>query len=190
MEWNNVLTDWREAEEAHWTDFAKERGYENWWEWRKSYATDLGLEHRTWTEEVIEDPHAYVKQLDIGGYRGWKKYRPANVDTARFEQVATPPSDGEISFDDQERVDVRTNDRVQNFVNNLHDTTILVLKSGEFKVLLDGHHRCAAIAVEALDGSKSDFNLTVRTCQFDESKLELLKTFAKDREIIVKKKHD
>ncbi|MDG1949312.1 MAG: hypothetical protein P8J32_00640 [bacterium] len=190
IEWKQVLKGWREAEEAHWTNFAKERGYDSWWEWRKSYVTDLGLEERAWTEEVLDDPHSYVKQLHIGGYRGWKKYRPANVDTATFEQVATSPTEGELSYAGEERVDVRVNGRVQEFVRKLHDTTILVLRSGDIEVLLDGHHRCAAIAIEGQDGTKSEFNLTVQICQFANGELELLKTFAQDREIIVKKQHD
>lgn len=190
ISWSTVLDGWREGEEAQWEPLYTQRGYDSWWEWRESYMKELHLADRTWTQEVIEDPHAYVKQLHIGGYRGWHQYRPEGIEAATFEEVVTPPTDNEMNYAGEARVNPRTNEKIMSLVGQLKDTTILVLKSGDFQVLLDGHHRCAAIAIESTDGPRSNFQLTIQTCHFEPNEEELLRNFGKDRAIVIKKKHD
>lgn len=190
LKWTQVLNDWQKSEEHQWEPLYTQRGYDSWWEWRESYMKELQLADRDWTQEVRDDAHAYVTQLHVGGYRGWQQYRPENIHAATFEQVTKTVNEEERNYTGELRVDVRTNEKIMNLIGKLHDTTILVLKSGDFEVLLDGHHRCAAIAIESTDGPRSNFNLTVRTCHFKENELDLLKTFAKDRHIVIQKKHD
>lgn len=188
--WPTVLEDWRAGEETVWGSVFKERGYDSWWEWRESYVKDLGLEGREWKETIVENPHEVISDLIIGGYRGWKKYRPEGKDAATYADVARPVMEGEMSYEGAPRADVRTNDRVKTLIEKIHDTTILVLQCGDLSVVMDGAHRCAATAVEALDGNRSNFFIRLRICSFPESDRHLLEDFARDRLAVVKKKND
>lgn len=188
--WADVLRDWEAAEAQRWESVFRERGYNSWWEWRKSYVEQLGLEDREWIEESIDNPHDVIPTLVIGGYRGWKPYRPAGLDVATFADVARPVESGGRSILDEPRIDVRTNETVMSLVGNMNDSTLLVLQSGDLRVLLDGTHRAAATAVEALDGPRSSFVATLRSCQFDASERPLLEAFARDRRATIKKKND
>ncbi len=191
ISWINVLADWKAAEEKNWESFYHERGYASWFEWRESYIEDLGLMDRNWTEEVIKNPHEVIPNFTIGGYQSWKKYRPSGKRVVVFADVAVPVQSNEISYDNEPRQDVRTNGRVSGLLGNLHDTTFLILQSPSFSVVLDGTHRCAAIAVEAYDGVPfSDFHARLRFAAFFENETSLLRIFAEDRKAVVKEKSD
>jgi len=191
IDWSTVLADWKTAEEKSWESLYFERGFDSWWEWRESYIEDLGLADRQWREEVIDNPHEVIPQFAIGGYRGWKKYRPAGKRVATYADVAIPVQPGELSFEGELRQDVRTNERVQELVGYLHDTTFLILQSPSLSVVLDGAHRCATIAVEAKDHIPySNFRAFLRLATFSDEETNLLCKFAEDRKAIVKKKSD
>ncbi|MBT4856922.1 hypothetical protein HON52_01915 [Candidatus Uhrbacteria bacterium] len=190
IDWTTVLADWKDSEEEIWRSHYTERGYDSWWQWRKTYSAEFDLPARRWTEEIVEDPHDVIPAIKIGGYRGWKIYRPAGLEIATFADIARHIVAGELSILGELRIDVRTNEKVKNRAGNLHDTTLLVLRSGDFTVLLDGTHRAAAIAVEAIDDIKSSLKVTLRVCHFDDSERSLLEKFAKDRRYVVKKKND
>ncbi|TAK03629.1 hypothetical protein EPO34_00500 [Patescibacteria group bacterium] len=187
MDWQKVLSDWQREEEEAWRPLYTECGFGSWLEWRKSYIDDLQLERRVWTETVIENPHDVVPAYAIGGYKGWKPYRPAGKDVATFADVAAPAAPGEVAFDGTPRLDVRTNRKVASLVGALHDFHIIVLRCGDLNVVLEGTHRCAATAVEAADGNRSRFRLTVRTAAFDSSERALLEEFCRERAAVIKK---
>ncbi|MBI2473515.1 hypothetical protein HYV70_03115 [Candidatus Uhrbacteria bacterium] len=191
IDWNTVLRQWQEGEEKQWEQLIRERGFSSWWEWRKSYVKELDLEQREWREEIIMKPHDVIPDLVLGGFRGWKQYRPADKDLVTFREMVSPVVSGEVSYAQTSRVDMRTNSRVMSLVGNLTDTSLLVLRSSDFSVVLDGTHRCAATAIEVVDTflQPSSFVARLRTCQFSESERELLEAFARDREIVIKKEN-
>ncbi len=186
IRWETVLDEWRAAEEGQWEPLFRERGFGSWWEWRQSYVPELGIENRTWTEQVVERPHGVIPGLAVGGFRGWKQYRPADKDCATYADVARPFAAGELSYAGAPRVDVRTNKKVMDLVGNLRDTSVLVLRCPSLSVVLEGTHRCAAVAVEAQDGIRSSFAVGLRFCEFKESERPLLEAFARDRAAVIK----
>ena len=186
--WKDVLRDWEADEIERYRELYEARGFSTWLEWRQSYISDLGLEQRVWTQEVLENAYDVVPTFYIGGYKGWYPYRPADKALATFADVGCPPSEGEMSLFGEPRVNVRTNEGVMRFTREKQPATLLVLQSGDFKVVLDGTHRSASIAVSAYDSLEPMLEpVTIRTCQFDESERALLESFANDRASIVKK---
>lgn len=187
MSWENVLQDWQASEEEAWRLVYAERGFATWREWRESYVHDLRLDTREWSEELVVDPHRVVPGYAIGGYKGWKRYRPARKDVATYADIVRPPVPGEPSYAGEDREDVRTNGKVFALIGELRDATILALRCGDLTVVLDGSHRCAAIAIEAVDDRRSAFTLRVRSAAFAPEERTLLEEFCKDRELVVKK---
>lgn len=191
IDWIDVLRDWEVDEVEHYRELYESRGFDSWLEWRQSYIDDLHLDTREWTQEQLARSYEVIPTFVIGGYPGWHKYRPAGLDLARFTDVARPPSDGELSMLGESRVDVRTNEGVMRFTRELADAKILVIQCDDLRVILDGTHRSAAIAVAARDGlDRLVDSVTVRTCHFDSSERSILESFAKDRRAVIKKKND
>lgn len=189
--WSEILKDWEADEVERYRELYESRGFDSWREWRQSYIDDLRLNEREWTQEQLKHPYDVIPSFVIGGYPGWHVYRPAENHLVMFADVARPVQEGEMSFAGSERKDVRTNEGVMRFTRDLSDAIILVLQSGDLRVVLDGTHRSAAIAVAAHDGLDRLVDaVTVRTCHFDASERAPLESFAKDRRAIVKKKSD
>ena len=186
--WQEVLRDWEADEVERYRGLYESRGFDSWLEWRRSCFEDLQLAERTWSEALIENPYDVVPQLHIGGFQGWFKYRPERKLHATFADVVRVPIAGEVSYEGEARVDVRTNDGVMRFKSNPGPVTLLVLIAGDFRVVLEGTHRSAAIAAIAADGLEQLLNpVTARICRFDDSERVLLEDFARDRKATKKK---
>jgi len=140
MTWNDVQALWRTAEEEHWRAEYVRRGFADWWEWRKTYVDDLGLDRREWRVEVVPEPLTTVPSWFLGGWRGWKQYVPPDVAAfPTFADVARHPA-------------LRDNRTVMDMVGQLRPTRLIALRCGGETAVLDGTHRAAAIAVMAHDG--------------------------------------
>ncbi|MBI4253317.1 hypothetical protein HY623_04050 [Candidatus Uhrbacteria bacterium] len=182
LSWNGVFDGWRRAEEELWRPVYSGFGWESWDAWRQMMIGDLRLEGREWFEYEIEHPHTEIPHYSIGGWNGWKKYRPAEKDIALFSDIAIPPETGDRSYDGDKRIDVRTNDKVKSLIGCVDDTTIIGFHFPDCIAILDGTHRCTAIAVEAQDGRVvSHGRFTIRLARFDSSDAGLLRIFCTDR---------
>lgn len=180
--WDEVFAGWRQAEEEIWRPVYEGFDWETWDAWRTMMIADLNLSRRTWTEEILEDPHNAIPLFAIGGWNGWKKYRPAGKDIASFADIAMPPQPGERSYSGEPRCDVRTNEKVKPLIGCVHGATIIALQFPDTIAVLDGTHRCAAIAVEAQDGGvRSSGVFRVQLARFDYSENDVLKKFCTDR---------
>ena len=172
--WEEILKDWEADEVERYRELYESRGFNSWREWRQSYIDDLHLDTREWTQEECECPYDVIPTFVIGGYPGWHTYRPAGKDLTTFADVARPVQEGDMSFSGEPRIDVRTNEGVMRFTRDLQDAVILVLRCDDLRVVLDGTHRSAAIAVTAHDQlTRLVDSVTVRTCHFDSSERSL-----------------
>lgn len=157
-------------------------GWETWYAWQAMIIADLNLPNRTWTEEILEDPHSAIPLFVIGGWNGWKHYRPAGKDIVSFADIARPLQPGEQSYSGELRTDVRTNDKVKPLIDCVHDTTIIALQFSDTIAVLDGTHRCTAIAIEARDGgAKSSGTFRMQLANFDGAENDMLKKFCANR---------
>ena len=133
--WSEVLEHWRAAEEESWRQYYTERGFATWEDWRITYRAALGLPERAWSLVLAEDmPHWF-----IGGFQGWKKYRPMGQDFTTFADVARSPQ-------------LLDNPKVKALVDGLCETTFIGLRCGNDIALIDGTHRAAAYAYRAAHG--------------------------------------
>jgi hypothetical protein len=185
MRWHDVLDEWRKSEEEVCKSLYRSRGFASWLTWRLTDIGGLGLERRAWKEETVPDPHLNVRSFAIGGYRGWKKYRPADKPVSTFDDIAMVPAPGEVAYDGSPRVDVSTHPIVLSLLGNLRDTTILGLRCGDLTVVLDGTQRCAAIVLESMLVNHSAFRLTMRSAEFAPAERHLLEDFCRDRHLAI-----
>lgn len=130
--WSEVLAYWREAEEESWRPYYTERGFATWEEWRVAYRAALALPNREWSLVPANSTPSWF----IGGFQGWKKYRPAGERATSFATVAQ----SSILLD---------NPKIAALVEDLHATTFIGLRCGNDIALIDGTHRASAYAYRA-----------------------------------------
>lgn len=133
--WSEVLEHWRDAEEESWRPYYTERGFATWDEWRAVYRAALRLPERTWRKEPAVD----IPLWYIGGFQGWKKYRPEGERATTFATVAESPL-------------LLENAKIMSLVDSLRATTFIGVRCGNDIALIDGTHRASAYAYRAAHG--------------------------------------
>jgi hypothetical protein len=144
--WPAVFDDWERREVVIWDRHWQERGYTSWREWRSrsleayGYAA-LGLEALEWTIHRVAAPLRTVPDICSGPYKGWARYHPDGRRESRsFRDIVRHPEAGENGA-------IRT--ALSRFRKGIPER-IIGLRDPEGTVLLiEGHHRCAALAMVA-----------------------------------------
>lgn len=150
--WNEVFEFWRgnEAGNPDWVKVAQDRGFDSWEEWRRTYVAPFRLEEREWTLHRVTDPMVSVPKFHGGPFRGWieKIYGDAGP-TPTFEEVAKRPA-------------AQENGRVLSLLESFPaETTITGVRTPQGIVVLEGTHRCAAIALAKAGGKTIRTDLTI-----------------------------
>lgn len=134
--WQNVLRAWQQAEEEVWRPHYEGRGFPSWEAWRLTYYADLNLHAAPWRMGTLANPEV-IADWHVGGFQGWKRYRPQGEALTTFRTIARHP-------------DLPQNSGVHKILDGgLHATMLIALTSGEKWAILDGTHRAAAIAHRA-----------------------------------------
>lgn len=137
--WNEVFAMWKAEEEEIWRSVYTERGFASWEAWRQTYIDDLGLANVHWTYEVVAQPEREIPTWYIGGWRGWKPYRPEGEEFSTFGTVAASPL-------------LMSNEKVQAIVRDMRPLRFILLRCGGDIAVLNGTHRAAAAALRIARG--------------------------------------
>ncbi|MEX0931882.1 MAG: hypothetical protein WDZ88_03985 [Candidatus Paceibacterota bacterium] len=136
LSWEEVFSIWEkhEANLPHWIEHYTKRGFESWKDWRNSSIKDLKLETMTWNLYEIVDPIKIVPDFHAGPFRAWiKKYYGGNK-TVTFKEIA-------------HNVEMQSDHTIHEIISSFpEDTTIIGLQNEELTII-DGLHRCCALAV-------------------------------------------
>lgn len=152
LTWPEVFGFWRENEagNADWQRLARERGFDDWEDWRSSYVPPFRLTERAWTLHRVTNPAASVPAFRGGPFLGWIEHAYAEGErTPTFARIA-------------ERRQGIKNERVLSLLAAFPAKTILTgVRTDEGVVILEGMHRCAALAVAAAQGRPIETELTI-----------------------------
>ncbi|MDO8425321.1 MAG: hypothetical protein Q7T01_02300 [bacterium] len=136
LSWEQVFAFWRENEgdDSHWGLHARSRGFPEWAAWRMSYASALRLPERAWRCCRVRDPYALVPTFRGGPYRTWKEQFYGDDPHPTFAQIARHPG-------------IWTHEGVLSIAGKFpEETTIIGLICDSGIVIIEGMHRCTAIA--------------------------------------------
>lgn len=139
--WEEVFLTWyhNEGDKQHWIDLAKSRGFASWAEWRLSgYAHPFECEKAEWGLYEITNPSEVISTWYGGPFRTMIERHYQGDKTRRFSQLA-------------KQADILENQTVIEMVENYPQDTVisaLQLSDGSI-VVIEGNHRCYALAVMA-----------------------------------------
>ncbi len=150
--WEEVFLTWyqNEGDKQHWIDLAKSRGFASWAEWRlKGYAHPVECEKAQWGLYEISNPSEVISEWYGGPFRTMIDLYYKGDKEKRF---------AELALDRQ----VLENDAVKKFLENYpQESVISALQLGDGKiVVVEGMHRCFALAVMAAQNKPFQGSLT------------------------------
>lgn len=150
VSWSELFRDWeaREARQAGWIKHYRERGYNSWREWRTAAFRNLRPAGRTWTVYRIDQPEKVIPHWYGGPFQGWRKFYYRRQ-TVTFRTIAR-------------RQLLEKNGKVRQILKHFPAETQLmgVIWKGRI-VIIEGMHRCCAIALTAQQGRAIKGNVTI-----------------------------
>lgn len=151
LTWVQVFAVWRanEGDDSHWGPHARERGFPNWEAWRMTYALPLRLPERAWYMFRVADSLTSVPTFRGGPFGSWIRRFYAGDPHPTFATLAQHP-------------DIRTHGTVRALQRSFPlETAISGLLTDDGIVIVEGMHRCCAIALAAAEGTPLTTTLTI-----------------------------
>lgn len=155
LTWPEVFDFWEENEgrNPQWLKVARDHGFDSWKEWRGSYVAPAKLDQRNWNLYRVIRPPEMVPAFRGGPFRAWVEqiYSDAGF-TPLFAEIA-------------KRLVGQKNGRVEeiraSFSEKPQRTIITGILTDPGIVIMEGMHRCAAIALAAADGTPMEIELLI-----------------------------
>jgi len=163
--WPEVFELWHQNEKdnENWKKLYQQRGYDNWHDWRMSYAGPLGLDKLSWDYYEIIDPIKTVPNYYGGPFTVWKKYYYGDKDTLPYKDL--------LAEQVLRRIDGKVLKLAENFPKN---TNLLGLIHKGRVVIIEGTHRCLAVSWLAKQGRPLNARINIALAQSNLSKLPIV----------------
>lgn len=148
--WQQVLGTWAQQELTNdvWQAECARRGM-TWFEWRKSTIDFFQLERRRWVVLQVRRPMVVVPRLRGGEHPDWERLYYDGQRCPTFSWLAANST-------------VESNPMVQRALASFPPrSTIIAVERGGSAVVVDGMHRCSALAFAARNGAAVAANLTL-----------------------------
>jgi len=153
LKWNDVFEIWRKNEDyhnSHWVSLWQERGFKSWEDWRMTYAERFELPKlNDWVIYDINNPLEFIPQICGGSFSSWLERYYNGENNPTFAQIAQHP-------------DVQSHQGIIKFMEDFPAETIISgVILGNKIVVVEGMHRCVAIALAVLKGQKIETKMQI-----------------------------
>ncbi len=144
LTWDQVFDVWRKNEDylgSHWKPLWQARGFKSWDDWRMTYVDRFELKNlNDWGLYEIVDHMKFIPQICGGSFSSWVERYYNGEDNPLFSKIVQHP-------------DIQPHKGIIKFIDNFpQETTISGVVLGDKIVVVEGMHRCAAVALAALQG--------------------------------------
>ena len=165
LSWPEVFAIWRQNEAyngSHWHAHYKSRGFKTWEAWRLSYVQPFGLAKLNWQLFTIIEPQKTVPLFCGGPFRSWVE---------KYYQGQVQPTFAELAKNPQIKNHLGILDFMKNFPNQTTITGIIL--NGQITIL-EGMHRCCALALATNQGLNIDTKVKIALAQTNQTSLPVI----------------
>lgn len=160
--WPDVFEIWRQNEDypnSHWIAHWQERGFKSWDDWRNTYLEPLDLKELEWGLYEITEPFKAIPLFHGGPFRSWIEKFYQGVEYPTFSDLATMP-------------EIQAHQGIIKILANFPPQTTIsaVVINGEAYVV-EGMHRCAALALATRQKIAFNIKLYVALAQYNKKEL-------------------
>lgn len=163
LTWEDVFNLWRnnEIHLPHWRRYYKTKGHKSWEEFRRPVGKTLKLDGRAWYIYEITNPLKTVPKLLGGPYKEWRNYIPS------YGKRRIPP------FSHIARYPVIKDHKTINQIRRKFpkDVVLIGLATEDGITIIEGMHRCCAMALAAKRGENPDTKVTIALARYSMKKL-------------------
>ncbi len=168
--WAEVFEIWRQNEEPrqNWKDYYTSKGFSSWEEWRTEYTEPFRCPEAKWVLYKMIDPVRDIIYVNGGPFRSWKEQLYGEKDSLTFKELADLP-------ESQKRLNAE--DFLKNFPKS---TTITGMIVGGEIYIIEGMHRCLAMALANQERMKLETEVFIALAESPGGKLPIIGGFKKE----------
>lgn len=170
LSWEDVFDMWRKGEEnlEHWIEFYKAKNFNSWEEWRIGTVKSLKLDTRNWGVYEIIDPAKSAPTFFGGPYKTWREKYYGNKNFVTFAELVEHP-------------EIQHHPVINEMEGNFPERTDFIgLLTERGVVIIEGMHRCSAIALAAKEGKIIETDATIALAEFSVKELVKIINRSKD----------
>lgn len=158
LTWDEVFSIWRdnEAERENWIRIYKQKGFGSWDEWRKTYIKPIPeVKSKKWRLYQVLSPEKVLPEFRGGPFKGWIDRFYKGEELPKFTKIA-------------EHLEVQNHKGISRMKDNFPQKTSLIgFKTEKGIVILEGMHRCAAVALAAREGENISGDVFIALTEFE-----------------------
>lgn len=164
MAWDEVITIWEAGEAGlpRWITHYQKRGFDNWRDWRTHTTNELQPQNLHWYLYKVSNPMKTVPLFKGGPFRAWIKNYYGSLKSPTFAEIVKHSDVGKSST---------IQEMIANFPAN---TTIIGLKTTDGIVIIEGMHRCTALALAELQRKPIQTTLSLILADYGEKEVPLM----------------
>ena len=156
LSWSEVFSIWRDGESflPRWIAHYRNSGFASWDAWRTNTLKDLRYDGLSWVLFEIVDPLRHVPDFLGGPFRAWIAKYYDGRDSPAFREIVKTPA-------------LRGNQIVQEMAAQFpHETCIIGLQTDRGIVVIEGMHRCCALALVAETTQRIDSKVLIALARY------------------------
>lgn len=164
LAWADVFDIWRknEAADPKWVEHYRGRGFNSWEEWRKTYTNPLGLAEKEWSLYEILDPMNTILDFRGGPFSTWIERYYEGEELPSFQKIVNHSG-------------IQENERIKHLAEDFPEETSLIgLHTNKGIIILEGMHRCCAVALAADRGRTVKSKIFIALAEFSQNSLPIL----------------
>jgi len=158
LSWDGVFGRWSdlEADRPNWIEHYKSKGFSSWEEWRTTEIVEpLKLAERKWRLYRILDPTQNIPRFRGGPFKGWVE---------RFYEGRSLPTFAELA----KHQGIQTHKGINEIITNFPKESLLIaVVTNKGIVILEGMHRCCAIALAASQSFSIEANIDIALAEYE-----------------------
>jgi hypothetical protein len=142
LSWQEVFQKWEDIEGKlpHWVEHYQDRGFASWRKWRTSSMAPIKPETLTWNLYQLTDFMHTIPLFRGGPFYSWVRKIYGDKKMPPFAEIIRHPT-------------IRQRVEASRFVQQFPaETTLMGLVVGGDVVIIEGMHRCSAVALAAAEG--------------------------------------
>ena len=156
LSWADVFSLWRDGEShlPRWIEHYRNSGFASWDDCRSNTLKDLCHQDLEWTLFELVDPVSHVPDFIGGPFRPWIARYYDGAKSRTFREIVKNPA-------------LRANPIVREMVANFPTETYIVgLRTGAGIVVIEGMHRCCALAIASEDNASIDAKVFIALARY------------------------
>ncbi len=156
--WEEIFKRWKDEEiNSGWDVLYKERGFDSWDDWRKSFVDQTDFENQNWKLYKINEPYEFLSQSYVGPFKGWKIFYEKR-ESSRFKDIVKNLEKSP-----------HTLNKVNEILNNFPKESFLFGIRSENRIMLfEGSHRACAVTLAWIQKITLTSNMEVAICDVSE----------------------